>query len=69
MMIVYICIAKGVKISGKIAIYTGILPFFLLFVLILRGIFLPGALDGIFYAFKPDFKKILYPSIWCAAVE
>ena len=69
MMIVYFCIAKGVKISGKIAVYTGILPFFLLLVLIIRGLFLPGALDGFFYAFKPDLKKILYPSIWCAAVE
>ena len=55
MLLVYLAVAKGVKISGKIAVYTGSLPFFLLIILILRAIFLPGAFDGLYYLFKPDF--------------
>lgn len=55
MGISFICVSKGVKTSGKIAIYTGLLPYFLLCVLILRGIFLKGSLDGLYYLFKPNF--------------
>ena len=55
MIICFICVSKGVKTSGKIAIYTGLLPYFLLCVLILRGIFLPGSFYGLYYLFKPDF--------------
>lgn len=43
-IIIYFCIAKGVKISGKIAVYTGTLPFVLLIILIFRALFLDGAI-------------------------
>ena len=58
LLICFACIAKGVKVSGRITVYTGTLPYLFLIILILRGIFLPGALEGLYYAFKPDFSKI-----------
>ena len=58
MLVVYFCIAKGVKLSGKIAIYSSTAPFFLLIILLLRGLFLEGGLQGIYYLFIPDFSKL-----------
>jgi SNF family Na+-dependent transporter len=58
MFFCYLCCFKGVKLSGKIALYTGSLPFIMLFILILRGIFLPGCFSGLKYLFTPDFSKI-----------
>ena len=58
LILTYICISKGVKISGKIAIYTGSLPFILLVIIIIRGFFLQGSFDGLYYLFKPDFQKL-----------
>lgn len=54
----YFCVANGVKTSGKVAIYTGTLPYIILCILILRGIFLPGSWDGLYYLIKPDFDKL-----------
>jgi len=68
MIIIYFCIYQGVKLSGKIAIYTGLMPFILLLILIIRGFFLPGSFSGIYYLFKPDLSKIFEASIWRAAV-
>lgn len=39
----FLCVVNGVKTSGKVAIYTGTLPYIILVILIFRGIFLPGA--------------------------
>jgi SNF family Na+-dependent transporter len=58
MLVVYMCIAKGVKISGKIAIYSSSAPFILLFILLIRGLFLEGGLTGLYYLFIPDFSKL-----------
>ena len=64
----YFCTAKGVKVSGKIAVYTGSLPFLILCILIIRGLFLPGSFNGLYYLLKPDFGKIFSLSIWSEAV-
>ena len=55
---VYLCVVKGVKTSGRIAIYTGSLPYIILLILIIRGLFLPGSFDGLYYLIKPDFSKL-----------
>jgi len=59
MVCCYGCVANGVKTSGKIAIYTGTLPYVILTVLIMRGVFLDGSFNGLYYLIKPDFNKIL----------
>ncbi|XP_035688615.1 sodium- and chloride-dependent glycine transporter 2-like [Branchiostoma floridae] len=43
----------GIKSLGKVAYVTTILPLFLLFLLFLRAVTLPGASDGIAYAMTP----------------
>lgn len=35
------------------------MPYVFLFILLIRGLFLPGSIDGIIYYLKPDWPKLL----------
>ncbi|XP_037953510.1 sodium-dependent nutrient amino acid transporter 1-like isoform X2 [Teleopsis dalmanni] len=59
---------RGIKSSGKAAYFLGIFPYVVLIVLLFRAVTLPGALDGIIYFFKPQWKELLNPLVWYAAV-
>eukprot|EP00058_Branchiostoma_floridae_P004003 XP_002589491.1 hypothetical protein BRAFLDRAFT_88350 [Branchiostoma floridae] len=50
----------GIKSLGKVAYVTTILPLFLLFLLFLRAVTLPGASDGIAYAMTPGPVWVAY---------
>jgi SNF family Na+-dependent transporter len=51
-------VRKGVKSSGKIIIFTAISPYFFFIVLLVRAIFLDGAIEGISYLFEPKWEKL-----------
>ena len=55
--------------SGKIAIVTASSPYILLLILLIRGLMLEGAGEGIYYLFKPDFVKLFNPSVWVDAAN
>ncbi len=38
-----------------------------LLVIVIRGVTLPGAMDGLDYFFSPDFSKLTDPKVWLAA--
>ena len=59
----------GVEFSGKIAIYTATLPYILLIVLLIRGLFLEGAMKGLYYLFVPDITKLFDPMVWVDAAN
>lgn len=46
---------------------TATAPFFIFFILIVRGLFLEGALEGIIYLFKPNWSLLWSPRIWIDA--
>lgn len=60
-------IKDGAKTSGKIIVVTATAPFVIFALLILRGLFLEGAWEGIVYLFKPNWNLIFTPSIWIDA--
>lgn len=68
-MLIYFSVWKGVKSVGKVVLVTMPLPLILLLVLLIRGITLPGALSGIIYYLKPNFKALLDPVVWSAAMS
>uniref|UniRef100_G3QC18 Transporter n=1 Tax=Gasterosteus aculeatus aculeatus TaxID=481459 RepID=G3QC18_GASAC len=66
-VICYFCIWKGIKSTGKAAFFTATFPFVMLFVLLIRGVTLPGAIDGIIYYLYPDISRLSDPQVWMDA--
>ncbi len=60
----YFCIFRGVKLVGKIVWLTVPLPWLMLFILAVRGLTLPGSMDGLVYYLDPDWTELLKPSTW-----
>jgi NSS family neurotransmitter:Na+ symporter len=64
---IYLIIHKGVERVGKVVMWTVPLPVILLVILIIRGITLPGAMEGIRYYLTPNFSRLSDPQVWLAA--
>ena len=62
-LMVYGCIFKGVKTSGKVVYFTATFPYVMLMILFIRGITLPGAFDGLKFYMEPDFSKLTIPQV------
>jgi NSS family neurotransmitter:Na+ symporter len=63
----YLCLFKGVKVLGKIVMYTVIIPWAILVIMVVRGLTLPGALGGLNFYLTPNFSALLEPGVWLAA--
>ncbi|XP_076329808.1 sodium- and chloride-dependent glycine transporter 2-like isoform X2 [Tachypleus tridentatus] len=68
-IIVFLCLMKGVKSSGKVVYFTATFPYIFLIILLVRGVTLPGAVNGIKYFFVPEWGKLLDVKVWRAAAE
>ncbi|XP_018524993.1 sodium- and chloride-dependent GABA transporter ine isoform X2 [Lates calcarifer] len=64
---VYFCIFKGVKSTGKVAHFTAIFPYFILFALLINNVQLPGAREGILYFVTPVWSKLFEVKVWVNA--
>uniref|UniRef100_A0A8C4DK25 Transporter n=1 Tax=Dicentrarchus labrax TaxID=13489 RepID=A0A8C4DK25_DICLA len=65
--ILYFSLWKGVKSSGKVVYITATMPYVVLFVLLIRGITLPGAMKGIRAYLHIDFKRLNNLEVWIDA--
>ncbi|XP_066255367.1 sodium- and chloride-dependent glycine transporter 1-like [Euwallacea similis] len=65
----YLAVLKGVKTSGKAVYFTVTFPYFILTALVIQGVILPGASDGILLYLKPDWDKLLKVDVWAAAAS
>ncbi len=66
-VVVYLIIYKGIGRVAKVVMVTVPLPIMLIAILVIRGITLPGAVDGLNFYLTPDFSKLLEPKVWLAA--
>uniref|UniRef100_A0A4W5N7E4 Transporter n=1 Tax=Hucho hucho TaxID=62062 RepID=A0A4W5N7E4_9TELE len=66
-VIVYLCIFKGVKSTGKVVYFTATFPYFILFALLINNVQLPGAKNGMLYFLKPKWSKLLEVQVWVNA--
>uniref|UniRef100_A0AAQ5ZJL6 Transporter n=2 Tax=Amphiprion TaxID=80969 RepID=A0AAQ5ZJL6_AMPOC len=65
--ILYFSLWKGVKSSGKVVYITATMPYVVLFVLLIRGITLPGSMEGIKAYLHIDFKRLNNLEVWIDA--
>ncbi|GAA6218978.1 sodium- and chloride-dependent glycine transporter 2 isoform X1 [Lates japonicus] len=63
-LIVYASLAKGIKSSGKVVYFTATFPYVVLIILLIRGVTLPGAGDGILYFITPKWEKLNDAKVW-----
>ncbi|KAL4221043.1 hypothetical protein ACF0H5_019305 [Mactra antiquata] len=63
-LVVFLCLIKGVKSSGKVMYVAATMPYLLLLVLLIRGCTLDGALDGFLFYAVPKWEKLGEFSVW-----
>ncbi|KAF6206190.1 hypothetical protein GE061_017418 [Apolygus lucorum] len=68
-LLVYFSLWKGVKSTGKAVWVTALLPYAVLFILLGRGITLPGASIGISYYLTPQWHKLATAKVWIDAAS
>jgi len=66
-MFVFLILYKGVKRIGKVVALTVPIPTILLIILTIRGLTLPGAMEGISYYITPNFSLLTDVNVWLAA--
>mgnify|MGYP000062047735 CR=1 FL=1 len=57
--IVILCLLKGVKTSGKVVYFAATFPYIILFSLLIAGLTLNGAWEGVRYFVTPTWNKLL----------
>ncbi|XP_020505635.1 sodium- and chloride-dependent GABA transporter ine [Labrus bergylta] len=66
-ILIYLCIFKGVKSTGKVVYFTALFPYLILVALLINNAQLPGAIDGIIFFIVPEWEKLLSVEVWVNA--
>ncbi len=68
-IILFFIMYKGPSVIGKVAIWTVSVPWALLVIILIRGLTLPGAVEGLNYYLTTDFKALGNVEVWFAALS
>ncbi|XP_063342329.1 sodium-dependent proline transporter isoform X1 [Pelmatolapia mariae] len=63
-IIIFLCMLKGIRSSGKVVYVTATFPYFVLIVLIIRGATLEGSLQGVAFYLTPDWSRLANAQVW-----
>ncbi len=56
--LLYVILFRGIRSTGKVVYVTALLPYVVMFILLIRGVMLEGAVDGIYYYLVPNMTKL-----------
>ncbi|XP_045446709.1 sodium- and chloride-dependent glycine transporter 1-like [Melitaea cinxia] len=62
--IAFLCVIKGVQSAGKVVYFTALFPYVMLTALVIRGVTLDGAVDGILFYLSPKWETLLTARVW-----
>jgi len=68
-VVMYFCIWKGIGWTSKVVYFTATFPLLLLLVLLVRGLTLDGAMDGVIFYLRPDVEKLKNTQVWLDAAN
>ncbi|XP_073848673.1 serotonin transporter [Musca autumnalis] len=68
-VLVYFSLWKGVRSAGKVVWVTALAPYVVLIILLIRGVSLPGADEGIKYYLTPEWHKLKNSRVWIDAAS
>lgn len=63
-IVIFLCLIKGIKSSGKVVYFTATFPYFVLVILLIRAVTLPGAYEGITFYMVPDWSRLSDITVW-----
>ncbi|XP_060075559.1 sodium- and chloride-dependent creatine transporter 1-like [Ylistrum balloti] len=66
-IVIFFCLIKGIHSSGKVMYVMATIPYVFLMALLIRGMTLPGSLQGMEYYMKPRWKELSKLSVWVDA--
>ncbi|XP_045494070.1 sodium- and chloride-dependent glycine transporter 1-like [Colias croceus] len=62
--IAFLCVIKGVQSAGKVVYFTALFPYVMLTALLIRGVTLEGASEGIIFYLSPKWETLLDARVW-----
>lgn len=66
-IIIFACLCKGIKSSGKVVYVTATFPYIVLVILLIRNATLDGAVEGIKFYMIPDWDRLMDYKVWYQA--
>ncbi|KAK0152668.1 Sodium-dependent proline transporter [Merluccius polli] len=63
-IIIFLCMLKGIRSSGKVVYVTATFPYFVLLVLIIKGATLEGSLQGVAFYLTPKWGRLASAQVW-----
>ncbi|XP_068787041.1 sodium-dependent proline transporter-like [Struthio camelus] len=68
-LVVFLCMLKGIRSSGKVVYITATFPYLVLLVLLIRGATLEGSMDGVRFYLSSDWSKLQSAQVWSDAAS
>ncbi|KAI0230642.1 Sodium- and chloride-dependent GABA transporter ine [Lamellibrachia satsuma] len=66
-ILVYLSLWKGIRLTGKIVYFTATFPYVVIFLMLIRGVTLPGSKRGIDFFIYPQWHLLRQPKTWINA--
>ncbi|KAH3880541.1 sodium-dependent proline transporter-like isoform X2 [Dreissena polymorpha] len=63
-IVVFLCLIKGIKSTGKVVYFTALFPYVVLTILFFRGVTLENAGEGVKFFIVPVWSRLLDARVW-----
>ncbi|NXV23710.1 SC6A7 protein, partial [Cepphus grylle] len=68
-ILVFLCMLKGIRSSGKVVYFTATFPYLVILILIIRGATLEGSLNGVRFYLSSDWSRLQRAQVWSDAAS